>query len=135
MNVAARLSIQLLVGLSCLLVQVGCGGGPDDEKISLMEEHSDAIYAMLLHNQVVKHNGKSWRLQLVDITEIELHERTDATADGEQTAVLSFSMRSARRRVKARITYKKVDGQPDEESHGVASIPVTKFEVLSVTGG
>ena len=126
----------LIVGASCLMIIPGCSGSAEvEEPPPIMEDFADAMFPIMLHDQVIRHGGHAWRLRFDDITEVELHERGEAAADGTRVAIVSFTMDSIGRRVKARVTYKAIEGEANEGEYGVATFPVSKIVVLSVGGG
>ena len=71
------------------------------------------MFPIMLHNQMIRSGGFSQRIQLTDVSEVELHELSEPTPDGSYTAVVSFTWQPSMQPfdVKVRVTYKKLAGE------------------------
>lgn len=121
----------------CLL---GCGGcGSEVEEIEeppapMEEAEAGAVFPVILHNQTIRDQGYSWRVQSSDIEDVELLERTEDASTGSQTAVLWFKTGSPNGqplKVKVRVTYKRLSNQ-STSGFEVFSYPVSKVTTLEV---
>lgn len=122
----------------CLLAAVVVGGCRaevvvEEEPVSMVEEQPDMVFPAMLHNQRVKATGFSQRLQLTDISDLELVELSEPAPDGAYTAVVSFIWKPSMQPydVQVRVTYKKQAGENDD-GFAIESYPVSKLETLSI---
>lgn len=125
-----------LIVFVALLAFGGCGGDVEvieEPPVPMEEEEAEAVFPAILHNQTIRGNTNYWRIQSKDITDVELLERTEDAATGNQIAVLWFKteFNAQPLKIKVRVTYKRLSNQ-SESGLEVFSYPVSKLQTLEV---
>lgn len=94
------------------------------------EAEAPDVFPVILHDQIIRAKGYSWRLQREEISDVELVERTEDSA-GMQTAVLW--LKTARNgqplKIKVRVTYRRLSNQ-SESGLEIFSYPVSNLTTL-----
>ena len=126
-----RLAVLLV---ACLPLAAGCGETvvEEDVFVSMIAENADAIFPRMLDRQRLRVGNRILRLKARDISDIEIHQRSDKTNDGMQTAEISFTLAANPKplRVKVQLTYKIIITQT-ERGREMRQYPLSKLKTLS----